>query len=190
MARWRSKDGNYEIVSRKQFCGTRYVDRFYSLAVCRRFDGLTIKTFTGRRGTYKTFEAAAKAVKSHRYRWRRFISLGKTKGRRDGRLRLLTKKQLDTLHRMMLDKKGFPKKKIQNQRKRVEIEQSIFGSLPLWIEKQADPGLVRMQFPDLHKTGCGSRSAELTTEVQNDSSADESCLSRATAAKCDEKKAA
>lgn len=147
MARWRTKAGNYEIVSRQQFCGTRYVERFYALVICRRFDGKTMRPFVGRRAAYKSFDAARKAVRTHRHRWRKFIRLGEASGNRQTRLKELTKKQLAILKQMRVDPKGCRRAKLNAQRKRVEIEQSIFGSLPLWVEARAESGLLKMQFP-------------------------------------------
>lgn len=74
--------------------------------------------FTERQGPYRTQQAAMKAALRHKRAWTKFVRLSHKKGKRIGRLAKL------------------------NQRYR-----QVLKRLPIWAMKEADPSLLKLQFP-------------------------------------------
>jgi len=111
---WLSECGQYRIVWRDEVAGVAMPDRYYATVRARRFDGEEWWAFVDRRGPYKTFAKAESDCDRHRKLWAKFIELSHADGRKNQPLADLIARRA-----------------------------RAFDALPVWVECEANPDLVR-----------------------------------------------
>lgn len=119
---WYSGDKQYRITWRRESMGVAVIPGYL---VCVRCVGSTeFWDFAGRRGPYRSLNAAIKAARRHRKVWERAIELagGKRRGRAD-KLRSL---------------------KLRAKAGKGHKRHDIFSSLPCWVLKSCDERTLRI----------------------------------------------
>lgn len=115
---WLSACGNYRIAWSCEMFGVRVPPRFYACVQTTRFDGSSWWNFVGRRGPYKTFRKAVEECQRNQSHWNEFLQLCQAPGRRRERLKELQARA-----------------------------GNVMRTVPVWVQQQADPTLLRMLFP-------------------------------------------
>lgn len=130
---WLSKDRQYQIRWARECFGVRVPPHYYALVNCLQNIDLGRRQwdFAGKRGPYKTFEAAVKACEKHEKVWLAAIRI--SEGERTGRNDRLRSLEFRARHQYIKDGKV--------------VGQKIMTGIPVWVRNKANLVLLNYFFP-------------------------------------------
>lgn len=130
---WLSVDRHYKIAWARECFGVRVQAHYHATVNCLRSIDLKDRQwdFAGRRGPYKTFEAAVEACNKHHKAWTDAIEI--SEGERTGRSDRLRSLEFRVRVKSIKDKKV--------------SHQKIMTGIPVWVRNKANPALFAHFFP-------------------------------------------
>lgn len=130
---WLSKDRQYQIRWSRESFGVRTPPHYYALVLCLRNIDLKDRQwdFAGKRGPYKTYEAAFEACERHQKVWLAAMEI--SEGERTGRNDRLRSLEFRSRHKSVRDKKA--------------VTQKIMTGIPVWVRNKGNFILLNYFFP-------------------------------------------
>ena len=130
---WFSECGQYRINWIKEAYGVAIQPHYQACVLCLQSIDLPVRQwdFAGRRGPYKTKEAAVQACEQHKKNWEAAIAISESD--RTGR-----SEKLHTLER---------RSRLKSIRDKKAVYQRTMSGTPVWVRNRANPALMNFFFP-------------------------------------------